>query len=183
MDLKVLEEISRSAAKESAITLSRMLGAPIAISIHSISSAKDFEMSSLVKETTLPLVVSHELTGEVSGRISFILPQEAAIEFSNLLLKRERGATTEFSSEVKDVMEELSNVVIGKYLSAFSRQWGLKNLVHKVGSSRFEPIQTIEEGLPRHSTSPTDTALVAILFGLQETVVRGYVLILLNVDK
>lgn len=184
MNLAKLEDISRIATQESSVALSKLVHGPVSVGVHVVETKNADEVFRTLEQETLVVVVSHTLLGETEGSVGLILPKETAFVLSDLLLQRERGTTTELTEEVKAALEELGNIIVGNYLRAFSRQLGLRNLVHQAGNLSWGTLESVQEQMlsPVGSLSREGT-VVAVLFSFQEAVVKGYVVILLDAER
>ena len=185
MNLTILEKISRIASEESAAALSKMVGVPVEVKVHFVKSVSVDDLFKEVKQEDARVVITFSIVGDAEGVIALLFSQESALRVASLLLKEESRAPREdFTTPERAALEEVANVIVGSYLLVFSKELGIRNLLHRAGLLYTGTLDAIRaQILASLARSPLEGDLVGILFDYEESSAKAYLAILLNSGK
>lgn len=178
-----LQEISHIAAQASAVALSKLVRAPVSIRILEVEDKNFREAFRMLEQETLVVVTHSLIVDETERYVKLILPKDTAFLLSDLLLKQERGATKELTKEVREVLEELSNIITGNYLRILASLVGSRDMLHQVGRVSWGTLESVQgQILSFRGPLSKKGNMTAISFDFQEAAARGYMMILLDAD-
>jgi len=116
-----LREIGHVGAQHAARALSKMLGQTVKAKLLKARMSALTELPNLVGDKeTLVSGIYLPVTGDISGSILMVFPQESTLILVDLLLKKKRGTTKEFDEMDKSALGEVGNILAGNCLTALS---------------------------------------------------------------
>lgn len=180
MNLAKLEVVNQAAMLEASKALSKFLKSPVSIGMPVVEVKKAPEVARTLPSEEVVVGISMRISSDVVGNTLLVLPKETALAFSDFLLKRERGTTRLIQAEEQSVLEEVGNIVVGNYLTAFSQGFGLKSVLH--GAPRFLWDQfgsLVKQVVPTLvSGDPEEALLIEVRFTFEQATVKGYMILI-----
>ena len=124
--IDVLREIANIGSGNAASSLSRMLGAPVNISIPDIGIYGFNEAAeTLGGPETVMVGTLLMLTGDLSGMMMFLLPIEVVCDLVNMLMFTEIKSHEEIDEMGYSVINEVSNIMSASFVTAISDMTGI----------------------------------------------------------
>jgi len=126
IQLDVLREIGNIGAGNAVTALAKLLNRKVDMEVPRVKILEFQEVSEMLGGAELPVVgILLKITGDLTGKIMFILQQKAAAMLVNMLMNRPLDTEPEFNDMDISALKEIGNILAGSYLSALS---GLTNL-------------------------------------------------------
>ena len=127
--IDVLKEIGNIGAGNAATALAKMLRRKVDMDVPKVKVLKFQEVSEILGRADIPVVgLLLRVTGDIKGSIMFILENEAARIWVNILMGKtqaENNEYLEFDEIEISALKEIANILSGSYLSALSALTGL----------------------------------------------------------
>lgn len=126
IQLDALREVANIGAGHAATALSQLTDRRIMISVPEINVTRIEDVPDLLgdPEEIVTAVLMHML-GDLTGRTLLLLPQSDARLLCDMLLRKERGTTTDFSELEQSSLKEAGNILGGAYMNALSDFMGM----------------------------------------------------------
>ncbi|MBI2118952.1 MAG: hypothetical protein HYT97_04925 [Elusimicrobia bacterium] len=185
MNLEKLKKIDQVASQESAVAISKMVNEPVSIDIHTLNyKVVPNTFLSGISEEPLVSVISYTLTGDiVKASILMILSKWSTFTLADLLLKRKARATQNLDDMAMNAVIEFTNIIVGKYLSAFSSQLGLTHVLHYGGNLSWGTGDSIVSQITtRARLSLEERVLIELVFSFQKTNVKGHLVFMFGTE-
>ena len=130
--IDVLKEIGNIGAGNAATALAKMLRRKVDMDDPKVKVLKFQEVSEILGEADIPVVgLLLRVMGDIKGSIMFILENEAARIWVNILMGKpqtEKKGYLNFDEIEVSALKEIANILSGSYLSALSSLTGLNIL-------------------------------------------------------
>jgi len=130
--IDVLKEIGNIGAGNAATALAKMLRRKVDMDVPKVKVLKFQEVSEILGEADIPVVgLLLRVMGDIKGSIMFILENEAARIWVNILMGKpqtEKKGYLNFDEIEVSALKEIANILSGSYLSALSSLTGLNIL-------------------------------------------------------
>lgn len=130
--LDVLKEIGNIGAGNAATALAKMLRRKVDMDVPKVKVLKFQEVSEILGGADIPVVgLLLRVMGDIKGSIMFILENEAARIWVNILMGKpqtEKKGYLNFDEIEVSALKEIANILSGSYLSALSSLTGLNIL-------------------------------------------------------
>lgn len=130
--IDVLKEIGNTGAGNAATALAKMLRRKVDMDVPKVKVLKFQEVSEILGEADIPVVgLLLRVMGDIKGSIMFILENEAARIWVNILMGKpqtEKKGYLNFDEIEVSALKEIANILSGSYLSALSSLTGLNIL-------------------------------------------------------
>jgi chemotaxis protein CheC len=127
--IDVLKEIGNIGAGNAATALAKMLRRKVDMDVPKVKVLKFQEVSEILGRADIPVVgLLLRVTGDIKGSIMFILENEAARIWVNILMGKthaERNECLKFDEIEISALNEIANIISSSYLSALSTLTGL----------------------------------------------------------
>ena len=132
LQMDVLKEIGNIGAGNAATALAKLLKKKVNLDVPKVKVLMFQEVSEILGEAEIPVVgLLLAVTGDIRGSIMFILKNEAARGWVNILMGKPRCdeiECIEFDEIEISALKEIGNILAGSYLSALSSLTGLNIL-------------------------------------------------------
>ncbi|NMB32940.1 MAG: chemotaxis protein CheC [Clostridium sp.] len=132
LQMDVLKEIGNIGAGNAATALAKLLKKKVNMDVPKVKVLMFQEVSEILGEAEIPVVgLLLAVTGDIRGSIMFILKNEAARGWVNILMGKPRCdeiECIEFDEIEISALKEIGNILAGSYLSALSSLTGLNIL-------------------------------------------------------
>ena len=132
LQMDVLKEIGNIGAGNAATALAKLLKKKVNMDVPKVKVLMFQEVSEILGEAEIPVVgLLLAVTGDIRGSIMFILKNEAARGWVNILMGKPRCDEIEgieFDEIEISALKEIGNILAGSYLSALSSLTGLNIL-------------------------------------------------------
>ena len=130
--IDVLKEIGNIGAGNAATALAKMLRRKVDMDVPKVKVLKFQEVSEILGEADIPVVgLLLRVMGDIKGSIMFILENEAARIWVNILMGKpqtEKKGYLNFDEIEVSALKEIANILSSSYLSALSSLTGLNIL-------------------------------------------------------
>lgn len=127
MQLDVLKEVGNIGAGNAVTALAKLLNRKINMDVPRTRVLEFKEISDTLGGAELPVVgILLRVSGDLTGKIMFILKKEAASLLVSMLMGEQPDETREFSEIDISALNEIGNILAGSYLSALSSLTNLK---------------------------------------------------------
>lgn len=130
--IDVLKEIGNIGAGNAATALAKMLRRKVDMDVPKVKVLKFQEVSEILGGADIPVVgLLLRVMGDIKGSIMFILENEAARIWVNILMGKpqtEKKGYLNFDEIEVSALKEIANILSGSYLSALSSLTGLNIL-------------------------------------------------------
>ena len=176
----MLNEICKVSAINATTALSKFLHTPLGVNIRPVDIS-EFNDSIINEYNDNTVFMFLPITGNISGGSFFVYSKESALSLCDVLFHRKTGSTKEILEPEQSALEEVTNIVIGHFLTLFAQSLRLESLMHR--SPHFENKsfrKTFAQKLA--SLNPTKE-LVNIVFSFHDLNIKGSVFILLEKNK
>ncbi len=126
LQLDALREVANIGAGHAATALSQLTDRRIMISVPKIYVERLEQAPHLLGDPgEVVVAVLMHMLGDLTGRMLLVVPQSNAMLLSDLLLRREPGATSEFGDLEQSSIKEAGNILGGAYMNALSDFMGM----------------------------------------------------------
>jgi chemotaxis protein CheC len=125
IQLDFLREMGSIGVGHAAMGLANLLGKRISITnpkVHSLALEKVVEYLGGVEQMVCALQL--KISGEISGSIILVFPDESSIKLLNLWFADKGPAQIPFDAFYESALKELANIATGAYLTALSKLTG-----------------------------------------------------------
>jgi chemotaxis protein CheC len=130
--LEALEKMARSGAKNSSISLSKLINQEVAVQTLAVRAVPVEKIPEIIgSPEDIVTTVIMEVRGEVNGNIMLVYPQQSAINVADFLAHRDLGTTTQLSELDNSALKESGNIIAGAFLSAISNYLSI-NMVETI---------------------------------------------------
>lgn len=178
----VLNEIYTVSAMQATSALSKLIEKPVQIRLKPIKkdNIKELSLDDSNEKTEnffLPI------TGNLHGASIFQYTKQAALALCDLLFHRKEGTTKNLDEPEISALAEVSNIVIGNFLTAFANSMQMDYLMHRsVTYDRELFVNTLSKMLPTMDHEMSEQ-IVNISFGFQHINIRGNVYVIFEENK
>ena len=124
--LDAMREVANIGAGHAATALSGMTNRTIMITVPRVFVRPVEEACDLVgdPDTVVAAVLMH-MMGDLTGRTLLMFPEQSARTLSDILFRREAGATTAFGPMEQSGLKEVGNILVSAYMTALSDFMGM----------------------------------------------------------
>jgi chemotaxis protein CheC len=124
--LDAMREVANIGAGHAATALSQMTNRKIMITVPRVKVKPLEDACDMLgrAEQVVAAVLMH-MMGDLTGRAMLLFPEGAAQVLCDVLLRRERGATTTFGEMEQSALKEAGNILASAYLNALSDFLGM----------------------------------------------------------
>lgn len=127
IQLDVLKEVGNIGAGNAVTALAKLLNRKINMDVPRTRVLEFKEISDTLGGAELPVVgILLKVSGDLTGKIMFILKKEAASMLVSMLMGGQPDETREFTEIDISALKEIGNILAGSYLSALSSLTNLK---------------------------------------------------------
>lgn len=120
--IDALKELGSIGAGNAATALSTMLRKRIDISVPEIGIYKVEEVpEKMGGPENIKIGIYFNITGDTSGSMLLMFEKEEGMKLVNMMLGQPFNKNRELDSVSKSAIEEIANILVGSYLSAFSQ--------------------------------------------------------------
>ena len=178
-----LQEINTEAALDASNALSKLIDKPVSVGVSKAEVKKVEELSPVIGTEEIVAGIYLPVTGAVIGAALLIFPKETAFALSDLLVRREPGTTRKLTELDKSALKELGNIICGSYFAVLANRMRVK-IIEQVPNFSFDMFGAIITQIMTDFAQNAEEALVIELeFLFKPATLKGYLLLLLNVDK
>ncbi len=196
LHLDALKEIGNIGAGNAARALADLLNKPIRMKILWAGIVPFNELTTLIGQEEEPIVcVKFNVDGQAPSKILFLLNEPSAHQLVDILLGPDQSRETGFDEMGCSVLQEVSNILTGNYLSAFAEFCQLR-FSSSVPAFAFDMLGAVltsallEEGyfservlvIETEFYGATKTAISAHFFLIPETDSLGKILVSLGLQ-
>jgi len=129
MQIDVLREIGNIGAGNAATALAKLLNRKVDMDVPRVKILEFKDVSDILGGAEIPVVgILLKVTGDLTGKIMFILQQKDAGILVNMLMGRHMEEIREFNEIEISALKEIGNILAGSYLSSLSSLTNLKIL-------------------------------------------------------
>ena len=178
-----LLEISKQAALSASRALSKLIGKPAKIEILNVNVKSVEALNPIIEPEEMVAGIYLPVTGTVKGASLLIFPKETAFTLSDLLVRREPGATRKLTELDKSALKEVGNILSGNYFTTFSNMLQVKIIEH-IPQFSFDMFGAILSQIISDFAHEAEKALVIEMeFTFKPIRLKGYFLLLLRMDE
>jgi chemotaxis protein CheC len=123
--LEKLEKINQNSSKRTAVALSQLLGEKVNVSFSDISIKLLNDVYQFKKNH---LFSCCHLVGDVTGSTIFVLHEDYSSAITKMILQKLLGSSEKSPKNPKIVLNELTNIITGTYLSTLADHLSFKIL-------------------------------------------------------
>ena len=179
-----LKEVANVGVGNAATALSKMIGKVVDINIPSaefVPIPKFGEKAGGAETVVYCLHVG--LDGGMGGDALFFFKKEEALKLSDLLLGKESGASKELDEMGKSALGEMSNIVVGSYISSIANMLKMEILL-KPPNTAEDMLQSIVDAiLIKLSRSADEMLLISTELNIGDEKIDGVFTILFDYDS
>lgn len=126
LELDALREVANIGAGHAATALSQMVNRTIMITVPEVQVTSLEQAPAVLgdPEEIVAAVLMH-MMGDLTGRTLLLFPLPSAQMLCDILLRRERGATTTFGEMEQSGLKEVGNILSSAYMNALSDFMGM----------------------------------------------------------
>jgi chemotaxis protein CheC len=126
VQLDALREVANIGAGHAATALSQMTGCTIMINVPTLNVSSVEEFPSEVESAEEPVaVVLMNMLGDLTGRTLLVFPRPTSLRMAELMLRRQKGSTTELGELERSAIKEAGNILSAAYMNALSDFMGM----------------------------------------------------------
>jgi len=178
-----LLEISKQAALSASRALSKLIGKPAKIEILNVNVKSVEALNPIIEPEEMVAGIYLPVTGTVKGASLLIFPKETAFTLSDLLVRREPGATRKLTELDESALKEVGNILSGNYFTTFSNMLQVKIIEH-IPQFSFDMFGAILSQIISDFAHEAEKALVIEMeFTFKPIRLKGYFLLLLRMDE
>lgn len=183
LQLDALKEIGTVGAGNAATSLSKMIGKRVDITVPNAQVAPIEKVPSLVGGSEeLITALIFEVNSNVNGVIMVLFSMEEAKKLSALLLSKPPESDGILDEMGISALKEVGNVLTGTYLNALAAITNLK-ITHSIPNYASDMLVSVLDGiLIKLSLGAEDAIVVETEFGIEEKLVRGFILFIPDPD-
>ena len=132
--LDSLREALNIGAGNAATALSQILQCMVSMTIPAVRYGTRSELASIVRDPAMTVTcVRTEIIGDLTGRLSFLVPDADRVRLLNLAAMASPGWDSGEAAEDLSIVTEVGNILAGVYLTAIHELCGLR-IYHTVPS-------------------------------------------------
>jgi len=177
------QEVSKLAAVNTSEALSKLIDRVVSIEFSSAEVKKVENLSPIINPEEITAGIYLPITGDIKGAALLIFPKETAFTLCDLLVKREPGTTRKLSELDISALKEVGNILSGNYLAVLSNMMKIKIIEH-IPSFSFDMFGAIISQIITKFAQKVEEALVVeIEFIFKPTILKGYLLMLFEIEK
>lgn len=121
MQIDVLREVGNIGAGNAATALAKMLNRKVDMAVPRVKILEFKDVSEILGSAENPVVgILLGVTGDLTGKIMFILQEQDAGKLVNMLMGRQMNEAFEFDDLSISALKEIGNILAGSYLSSLS---------------------------------------------------------------
>ena len=174
MQNKHLQEIHEEACIKSSGTLARLIGGQAIVDIVNPRIKKLKELTPTIGPDKAVAIVCLPVSGEVEGAALLMVSPQTAFDLSDLLIKKDWGATKELDELDKSALEELGNIICGSYFTTISNRAGIKIVGHAPRLS-FDTLETtLEQTYGKLTQNQEDVVALETEFNFTVPAFKGH---------
>jgi len=182
--LKKLDEISKVAAIKASSSLSKMIEIPVGVDVSPAITITKEQFPLIMNPNESVVSMNIPVVGDLNGMGLIIFPRAVALTLCDFMLHKNLGDTKLFLELESSALIELANIVIGNFLSPFAHPLQLNSVMHRTPIFKSDKYLTIIEDVNQAlKNSISETALIEIVINLNHMQIRGYMIIMLGMDK
>lgn len=174
MQNKHLQEIHEEACIKSSGTLARLIGGQAIVDIANPRIKKLKELTPTIGPDKAVAIVCLPVSGEVEGAALLMVFPQTAFDLSDLLIKKDWGATKELDELDKSALEELGNIICGSYFTTISNRAGIKIVVHAPRLSFNTLETTLEQTYGKLTQNQEDVVALETEFNFTVPAFKGH---------
>ncbi len=118
---KEFSHIAQSAAANAARSLEMIADNSLSLEVLTAGTCPTFDIETLAdnpEDITVGAYV--KVNGSIPGHALLLFPRASALTFSDLVLNREDGTTTELGELEESLIQEVANILISSYITAIA---------------------------------------------------------------
>ena len=174
MQNKHLQEIHEEACIKGSGALARLIGGQTIVDIANPRVKKLKELTPTIGPDRTVAIVCLSVSGKVEGAALLMVSPQTAFDLSDLLIKKEWGATKELDELDKSALEELGNIICGSYFTAISNRTGIKIVGHAPRLS-FDTLETtLEQTYGKLTQNQEDVVALETEFNFTVPAFKGH---------
>ena len=179
----VLQNVNEQAAANASNGLSKLIDRQVRVEATKTKVKKLEDLSPFSDPEELVAGVYLPVTGDISGGTLLVLPKDSAFVLSDLLVKREPGTTRTLTKLDISALKEVGNIICGNYLAVLANVLQIR-LIEHVPDFSLEMFGAMLSQIVANFAREVDRALVVeIEFTIKPETLRGYLLLLLQVEQ
>lgn len=182
----LLNEICKVSAIKATSALSKFLNTPVAIDVKPVEIKPLQEVNLFIDPNTHAVSLFFEIDGNLKGASFMLWSEKAAHAMCDVLYHKPRSEVPGFREEEISALSEVSNIVIGNFLTAFAQSLHLDTLLHKAPHFNHDLFNKIKMNILPKIEKHMKEFVVDISFSFEHIYVKGYVIVLFereNVNK
>lgn len=178
-----LQEVNEQAAANASKALSKLIDRQVEVEISKTEVKQVKDLSPLIAPEEMVAGIYLPVTGDINGAALLIFPKDTAFVLSDLLVKREPGATHKLTELDKSALKEVGNIISGNYLTILANVLQIKIIEH-IPNFSFDMFGAIVSQIITNFAQKTEKALVIeIEFTFRPETFKGYFLLLFEVEQ
>jgi chemotaxis protein CheY-P-specific phosphatase CheC len=175
---EVLNEICKVSAIKATGALAKFLHAPVGIELKPVEVKHIDEITLLMKDDENIVILSLPITNNLQGSCYFIYSHQAALSLCDELFSHPDGTTKSFDVAEISALAEISNIVIGVFLTSLANSLQMDKIMHRSATFEMGEFRVLFDKKLAALEEKIEEVVVKICFGFQHVNIQGYVLII-----
>lgn len=181
--LEKIDKVSKMAAVKASASLSKLMKNPVGLEMSPAAVVKDHELPNGMKPDDLMVGITAPLSGGLKGMSLLLYRKEPALLLCDMLLQRKPNETNSFLEIEISALTEVANIIVGNYLTQFSKPLNLSAVMHHVPSFKCDTYAKMVEHVTEDVGKTIDDGIwLEIIIAMQQHRIKGYLMFMLDLD-
>jgi len=172
-EIDQLKEITNIGAGNAATALSHMLGKKVNMSVPELyMGGVDSVQREIGQSEDQAAATFFKFYGDIDGALVMIFPPQSAVDFVNLLTKKEYNEVKEISEDDLSALKEMGNILLGSSITALNKFLNL-NIMHTIPDLAVDMLGAIMDSVLVEVTEGAEALVFKVKLNLIDEDVEG----------
>lgn len=179
-----LQDICKTSVMKATAAMSKFLNTPIKFDMKpiKIEPIQKVDIPSHFNESTVCLYAS--INSSIKGGSMLMSSTKSALATCDLMLSRTEGDTNEITEVEVSALKELTNIVLGNFLTTFAHSLFSKAMIHSPATYEQDMSMVITKHMRSVLSNLIDgNSVLNITFTYEHSNIKGEITIILDEDK
>ena len=122
---EIIEELNINGAVNASASMTQLMGKEVRVSFPSVDVVSIGDVAERLGGEESPVgAIYVGMTGDIEGGILTVLPMKSVFQFSDLLLRRKPGTTSEIKEEETSALCEMGNILAAAFINSIAEATG-----------------------------------------------------------